>query len=122
MIPTLDVGGNKVQNTITNGYIWTPRAEKLNGIDLTGENKITEFPGFDFEVFKDHEAVIGFRNGYGINLYGARIQTKEVLASGAKGTYLTKDGKKLYGRLVCEKTVNGRRVLEEILVKPEEQN
>lgn len=85
------------------GFVWTPRVEKIQSVDLASEAKITEQQGFDFEVFRRHEAVIEFKNGYAINLYGARNKDGRIREAGKEGTYLTKTGRKLYPRLIVKK-------------------
>ena len=58
--------------------------------------------GFDFERFKNDPCVIPFANGYGVNLYGQKIQGDGLIDRNAKptGRYTTVDGIAMPGRLI----------------------
>ena len=107
----------RIHGPVLNGYAWTPRAENMNGIDLASQDKITSLPGFSFDDFKKHEAVIQFGNGFAVNLFGAIIEDKSIVKAGSSQTYLSKDGRKLHGRMIRQRTQAGATALEEVILQ-----
>jgi hypothetical protein len=85
----------------TNGRVWTPRVERLNGFDLSSTANLTDQPDFDWKAFEQHPAVIRFSNGYAVNLFAAKVKNHEILGAGDRGTYRTEDGKPLPARLIA---------------------
>lgn len=115
-IPTMGVSGERVSKTITDGFVWTPRAINLGKIDLTVEGKITDLKDFDWESFKNADEVIAFANGYGVNLFGDKIKAGAISSPGL-GCYLTDDGRRLPARLITETKTAGRTTLEERILE-----
>jgi hypothetical protein len=106
-----------VTETKLDGLVWTPRVESVKGMDLSSESKLTESPEFNFESFKEHESVIAFANGYGVNLFGVLIKKGAIVLPNTSQSYTTEDGRKLFGRLISEKNEGGKRILEEIILR-----
>ncbi len=93
-------------------------AAELGGIDLSTDKKIIDDPRFDFDAYRSNQNVIPFRNGYGINLSGVRIQDGAVIGNTMLDCYKTKDGRKLPGRLIRQVEKDGKLVLEETILLP----
>jgi hypothetical protein len=102
---------------IWDGYVWTPRVERIGKVDLSGENKITELPEFDFDSFSKCPEVIPLANHYLVNLFGAIIQDRKIIRPGSKKTYLNNEGKKLHGRIISKVERHGKVILEETVLK-----
>jgi hypothetical protein len=115
-IPTLSVSGERVSKTITDGFLWTPRAVQLGKLDLTTKGKVTDLKDFDWETFKKADEVIAFANGYGVNLFGAIIKQGSI-SPPCLGLYLTNEGKQIPGRLVSEKNAGGKSTIEETIIE-----
>jgi hypothetical protein len=75
----------RYQTVLMDTNVWTPRLETLNSLDLASEKKVIEQPGFDFEEFTNHPAVIKFGNGYAVNLFGAIAHAPEPIAAAQEG-------------------------------------
>lgn len=93
--------GGGAMTTNTNGLVWTPRVETIDGINLDTDSKIIDDPRFDIESFHDHAAVIPLFDGvYAINLYGARVLNEKIVGLGREGHYLSSSEKKLHARVL----------------------
>jgi hypothetical protein len=111
--------GRQVVGTTLAGYVWTPRANFIGKLDLTTSSKITASPDFSFDAFKDSPDVIPFANGYAVNLFCQKLINEEGLVDetpspSSKVSYVSDDGKPLYGRLIRMRY--GK--LEEIIFAP----
>lgn len=100
-----------------NGYIWTPYVEIIGDIDLTTEDKITNVRSFNFEDYKKHNKVIPLANGYAINLFGAIIESDKIIKPGSSLVYTTTGGKKMYGRIIFKRVIDGKNIIEETILK-----
>ena len=97
------------------GYIWTPRIEKIAGMDLSENRKIVDQPSFSFDSLQKAGKVIQFANGYGINLYGAVMDAGSVVQAGTTLGYASADGKRIPGRLIKVRMENGKQIFDEII-------
>lgn len=115
LMKTPDGNLSVADSHLTNGRVWTPRVEEFLGLDLSKDSKIVDQPGFSNELLEKHPAIIEIVNGYAVNLYGATVRHNQVVDSGGEETYLTKAGKRLFGRLIVKedqtKIVAGNKVV-----------
>jgi hypothetical protein len=95
---TVGIDG-KTSSASPNGFVWTPRIEAIRNADLASENP---FAGSNLKLSDiiNNNKVIEFNNGYGINLYGAKIKDGNIIGFRSQGTYLTRDGRRLPGFLL----------------------
>ncbi len=102
---------------VTNGYVWTPRTETIGTIDLSAEQEISSASGFSFEELGKHPNVIRVGNGLAINLFGAIMEDRSVVKAGSRQSYVNKDGRKLYGRVISQTTQAGRTTVKETILR-----
>jgi len=110
------MSGRRFSYPVLSGVVWTPRSSVIGKLDLTGPGKITTSPDFNFDAFRDSPGVIPFANGYAVNLFGQKLVEGGLVDvnTRSKGSYVTDDGRLLYGRLV--RSSLGK--LEEIVFAP----
>ncbi|UCC32659.1 MAG: hypothetical protein JSU86_10315 [Phycisphaerales bacterium] len=101
MIPIMVPGqAEATLRPVLNGTVWTPHVEHAAGVDLSQVVYLTKVTGFDFDAFKSHPAVVPFKNGYAVNLYGARVWDGFVCSYQPTENYKSSGGRNLPGRLI----------------------
>lgn len=96
---------------VQNGYVWTAPVSKIGALDLTNAEPLSTQEGFSLEDLRKDPAVIPFKNGYAVNLWGAKVRDGYICAHIPKQAYKTASGQVLLGRLFIPEAGRIREVL-----------
>ncbi len=110
------VGKEGEWQLVRDGLVYTPRTERIRGMDLAIDGKIVDQASFDFQAFRKSSSVIRFGDEYAVNLFGARVISDRIVPSHPTATYIAEDGRRLRGRLIRQTTVNGKIAFEETIL------